>query len=73
MTTLQSSSVTYITPTFARDIEQFALLRQSMRVFSEGVAHLAFVHSEDCDLFVIASRTNRDWKLCQLAKFYRNL
>lgn len=42
----------YITPTFVGDIERFALLRHSLRLFSPGIPHLAYVDSEDVPAFV---------------------
>lgn len=44
-------SLCYVTPTFGRDIERFALLRRSLALFSPDIPHLACVDTEDCALF----------------------
>lgn len=44
-------SFSFITPTFARDIERFALLRRSMNMFSCRIPHSVFVDTEDISLF----------------------
>ena len=44
-------SVSFITPTFSRDIERFALLRRSMNMFAGEIPHLVFVDTEDLPLF----------------------
>jgi hypothetical protein len=41
----------YVTPTFARDINRFALLRKSLALFSPDIPHIAIVHSEDFGVF----------------------
>jgi len=40
-----------ITPTYRRDLEQFALLRRSVTRFMPGVPHLVIVNREDSTLF----------------------
>lgn len=44
-------SVCYITPTYGGDIERFALLRESISLFSPDIKHIAYVHTEDCAAF----------------------
>jgi hypothetical protein len=46
-----SKSICILTPTHRRDIEQFAVLRRSIRLFAPGFDHVAIVNSEDCGLF----------------------
>lgn len=46
-----SISLCYITPSFRGDIERFALLRRSLRLFSPTIPHLVYVDTEDCRLF----------------------
>lgn len=41
----------YVTPSFLGDIERFALLRASLRLFSPDVPHLAYIDTEDCPAF----------------------
>jgi Family of unknown function (DUF6492) len=41
----------FITPSYRGDIEQFALLRESINLFAPGFPHLALVHSEDYGRF----------------------
>jgi hypothetical protein len=50
----------YVTPTFGRDIERFALLRSSLRRFSPRLPHLVVVDAEDIGVFRerFASETN---------------
>ena len=48
----QAPSLCYMTPTFARDIEHFALLRRSVRLFSPNIPHLVYVDTEDYQTFV---------------------
>ena len=36
-----------LTPSYRGDIEQFALLRESIKLFAPGFPHLALVHTED--------------------------
>lgn len=43
--------ICFLTPSFIRDIEQFAILRRSMNLFAPGVPHLAIIHTEDCARF----------------------
>jgi hypothetical protein len=44
-------SISFVTPTFARDIERFAFLRHSMKLFKCDISHLAYVDTEDMPLF----------------------
>lgn len=48
---MEAASVYYITPTFAPDIERFALLRHSLNTFSPDIRHVAYVDNEDMGLF----------------------
>jgi hypothetical protein len=49
--TQKNAEISFITPTHARDIERFALLRRSMKMFSCDIPHLVFVDTEDLPLF----------------------
>jgi hypothetical protein len=42
-----SPSLCIITPSYSGDIEQFALLRRSLRLFAPDIPHIAIVHTED--------------------------
>jgi hypothetical protein len=44
-------SICYLTPTYAPDIERFAVLRESIRIFSPAVPHIAMVETEDLSMF----------------------
>ena len=44
-------SISFITPTFSRDIERFALLRRSLAMFAPNIPHFVYVHTEDLPLF----------------------
>lgn len=44
-------SLCYITPSYAPDIERFALLRRSLRLFSPDIPHLAYIDTEDYGVF----------------------
>jgi hypothetical protein len=44
-------TICFLTPSYIRDIEQFAILRRSVSLFAPGVPHLAIVHTEDCARF----------------------
>ncbi|WP_270937242.1 DUF6492 family protein [Falsiroseomonas oryzae] len=44
-------SLCYVTPSFAPDIERFALLRRSLALFSPDIPHIAYVDTEDCAQF----------------------
>lgn len=44
-------SLCYITPSYAPDIERFALLRRSLRLFSPDIPHLAYIDTEDYGAF----------------------
>ena len=44
-------SLCFITPSFRDDIDQFALLRESINCFAPGIPHLALVHTEDYGRF----------------------
>ena len=48
--------VTFVTPTFAGDLERFRLLRLSMRALGMDVPHVAVVQTEDLPLFQRATR-----------------
>jgi hypothetical protein len=48
---LQKPSICILTPSYRGDIEQFALLRESIRLFAPGLPHLVLVHTEDHGLF----------------------
>lgn len=41
----------FVTPSFLGDIERFALLRASLRLFGGDVPHIAYVDTEDCAAF----------------------
>jgi hypothetical protein len=45
------SSICIITPTHARDMMQFSLLRRSINAFALGFPHLAIVNTEDFEAF----------------------
>ena len=45
------SAISFITPTYHRDIERFALLRESIRKFAPQYRHVAIVHTEDHAMF----------------------
>ncbi len=45
------ASVCFVTPTYAPDLWRFALLRQSVRLFSPGIRHYALLDSEDFPMF----------------------
>jgi hypothetical protein len=51
MTPENDLSVCYLTVTFANDIERFALLRHSIKLFSSDIEHVVCVDSEDLPLF----------------------
>jgi hypothetical protein len=40
-----------LTPSYGRDIDQFAILRRSIDLFAPGFPHLAIVQTEDCARF----------------------
>jgi hypothetical protein len=44
-------SLCYLTVSYAADLERFALLRHSLRLFSPDIPHLVYVDSEDVPLF----------------------
>jgi hypothetical protein len=44
-------SICFVTATYGRDIEQFAILRESLRRFAPDYHHLAVVHNEDFSQF----------------------
>ena len=44
-------SLCYLSVSYAADIERFALLRHSMALFSSGIEHIVYVHTEDLGLF----------------------
>lgn len=44
-------SICILTPTYAGDLQRFALLRRSLATFAPGIAHIAVVNSEDLGLF----------------------
>jgi len=48
---MSGPTISYITPTFAPDIERFALLRHSLRLFSPDILHIAYVDTEDQGVF----------------------
>lgn len=45
------SSICFITPSYAGDIQRFSLLRRSVRMFAPGIPHIALVNSEDLGQF----------------------
>ena len=47
-----STSITFFTPTFLKDIERFALLRRSIEMFAPTIPHIAVVDTEDHREFV---------------------
>ncbi len=44
-------SLCFLTPSYRGDIDQFALLRESINFFAPGIPHLAVVHTEDYGRF----------------------
>ena len=40
-----------LTPSHAGDLEQFSVLRRSIKLFAPGFPHLALINTEDCDEF----------------------
>ncbi len=44
-------SLCILTPSYRGDIEQFALLRESIKLFAPGFPHVALVHTEDYGMF----------------------
>ena len=49
--TRAEDTVAFISATYRRDIERFALLRQSIERFAPGIRHRVVVHDEDMRLF----------------------
>jgi len=45
------SQLCILTPSYRGDIEQFALLRESIKAFAAGFPHIALVHTEDYGRF----------------------
>lgn len=43
--------IVYITPSFVKDIGRFALLRESMQIFSPNIRHIVYVDTEDLTAF----------------------
>jgi hypothetical protein len=41
------TKICFVTPTFLKDIERFALLRRSIALFAPSIPHIAIVNSED--------------------------
>jgi hypothetical protein len=52
-------NISIITPTHARDIEQFSLLRRSITLFAPEIAHTAIVNTEDCAAFSARFRNEK--------------
>lgn len=46
-----ADSFCYVTPSYLGDIERFALLRASLRLFGAAAPHIAYVDTEDCPAF----------------------
>src|SRR5579862_8311601 len=53
-----STPIVFFTPTFFRDIERFAVLRRSIKMFAPTIPHIAVVNTEDHGGF--ARRFGRD-------------
>lgn len=51
MTDSASRPLCILTPSYRGDIEQFAVLRESIKAFAAGFPHIALVHTEDYDRF----------------------
>lgn len=45
------NNITFITPTYSRDIERFSLLRRSIEIFAKNIKHIAIVQTEHLALF----------------------
>lgn len=46
-----SARVTFVSPTFKKDLQRFALLRESMERCEIDIRHIAVVQHEDLPLF----------------------
>src|SRR5579885_1241274 len=58
---LQPSALCILTPSYRGDIDQFALLRESVKLFAPQLPHIALVHTEDYGRF--SDRFGRDQNL----------
>lgn len=57
------SSICFITPSYAGDIQRFSLLRRSVSMFAPGIAHIALVNTEDVGRFADRFRGEPDLEL----------
>lgn len=56
-------SLCFLTLSYSRDIQRFELQRRSIRLFAQGIPHLAIVNSEDCGEFADRFRADRDLRV----------